>query len=641
MRYILIIPLFFIFSSLFSQAWDDFAKKSTFSVSERSPGYHPLEDLYDVNYYHVDIEVPGDTLQFTASTRILFTALEDIDTLVFELLDEISVENVRFDDDQVNEYEQSGDILYIYPQNQITKASIAGLTIDYHTSEDYNPNSGIYYLYDYTYQQYTTATLSEPFAASGWFPVKQNLRDKADSVTVWITVPLELMAGSNGLLEKITILDENRHRFEWHSEYPTAYYLISISAGNYIDYSFKIPIGDEGDSLLIQNYIYDDPEILDNEKDKIDRTADMIYLFNELIGEYPFKEEKYGHCMAAIGGGMEHQTMTTIQNFNFYLVAHELAHQWFGDNVTCGTWQDIWINEGFASYLEYVAIGKLDSDQNAREWMADAHNRAREKYDAGIFLTEAEAKVGNRIFDYGLSYKKGASILHMLRYEVGNDDIFFRIFKEFQDEFADSVAVADDFLNVTNRITGDDYTWFFDQWYYGKGYPVFNINWANINDSLIIESSQTTSNNETSFFKTHLDLQVSFLEGEDTIIKILQDDPFERYSIYLPGIVTSIIADPDNYVLKSIGIYKSLEKTPDVIVSPNPFNNYLMIQFEEPYKDKTIFLTDLKGKLMYQDKFTSQLVKLDLQKISQGIYILGVRMNGKLYSFRVVKQAQS
>ncbi|MBA7534332.1 hypothetical protein ES705_26578 [subsurface metagenome] len=163
-----------------------------------------------------------------------------------------------------------------------------------------------------------TYTLSEPYFSKGWFPCKQDLPDKADSAYIFLTVPDSLMAGSNGLLTNIKQLDNGFKRYEWKTYFPIAYYLLSLSVADYIDYSFMASTAD-GDSVLVQNFIYNDSLYFKENKDDIDATAEMIELFSQKFGTYPFKQEKYGHCVAPMGGGMEHQTMTTLVNFGFNL----------------------------------------------------------------------------------------------------------------------------------------------------------------------------------------------------------------------------------------------------------------------------------------------------------------------------------
>ena len=157
----------------------------------------------------------------------------------------------------------------------------------------------------------------------------------------------------------------------------------------------------------------------------------MITSFSRLLMDYPFSEEKYGHAMAPMGGGMEHQTMTTLQDFGFFLVAHELAHQWFGDHITCGNWQDIWINEGFASYMEYVAAQELLGQEAADGWMTNAMSVAKSRTRGSVFVPEEGVEDEYRLFDYALSYKKGAILLHMIRYELDDDDLFFGALRQY------------------------------------------------------------------------------------------------------------------------------------------------------------------------------------------------------------------
>ncbi|MEQ9306588.1 MAG: hypothetical protein RJQ14_21925, partial [Marinoscillum sp.] len=144
-----------------------------------------------------------------------------------------------------------------------------------------------------------TWTLSEPFNAKYWWPAKQDLNDKIDSIKVYITTSNHLKVGSNGLLKNIVPLSNNRVRYEWVSKYPIAYYLIAFTIGEYVEYiHYAYPQALNGDSILIQNYIYNNPETLPNYQDELDLVPRMLELFSTYFGLYPFHEEKYGHVMA-------------------------------------------------------------------------------------------------------------------------------------------------------------------------------------------------------------------------------------------------------------------------------------------------------------------------------------------------------
>src|SRR5690606_19223164 len=152
------------------------------------------------------------------------------------------------------------------------------------------------------------------------------------------------------------------------------------------------------DSMLLQDYVYDHPDVLPFFREAMDSTEMMIRYFSEQLGRYPFYQEKYGHCLSPLWGGMEHQTMTTLRHFGFELVAHELAHQWFGDYVTCASWADIWLNEGFATYGEYLALRQLRGDTAARAWLRALHSSVTGNIVQGGSVYVADTDNYHRIF---------------------------------------------------------------------------------------------------------------------------------------------------------------------------------------------------------------------------------------------------
>ena len=196
-------------------------------------------------------------------------------------------------------------------------------------------------------------SLSQPYGARDWWPCKDHPLDKADSADIWITCDSLFKVGSNGRLLAVTDNTDGTRTWKWTERYPIAAYLISIALTNYVEFSNWF-LYSPSDSMQVLNYVT--PEHLNDGLANLPRTVEMLGIFSDRFGLYPFIAEKYGHAEFGRGGAMEHQTMTSATHLAFaeYVVAHELAHQWFGDLITCANWPNLWLNEGFATYCEAV-----------------------------------------------------------------------------------------------------------------------------------------------------------------------------------------------------------------------------------------------------------------------------------------------
>ncbi len=641
------VKLFILFFFSFSFFWEAFSQEncswslnSTLISGEESPTFSKFEEVYDVKFYFLDLSIDASGESVEGSTTILLRMLENADTIAFELGNNNITDSILVGNQRIFAYNHSNDLISLSPNFVFSRDTDYMIKVYYHSTNQ--PGGGLYkgvsQATDRIYKKKTVWSLSEPFQAKDWFVCKQNLLDKSDSVWVFITTPIDQMAGSNGLLTAVRPVGLEKHRFEWKSAYPMAYYLISFSVSDYVDYSFYVSIPGVEDSILVQNFIYNDRDLLSNEKDKIDATADLLIFFSEIFGPYPFANEKYGHCMAPMGGGMEHQTMTTLVNFNFELVAHELAHQWFGDNVTCASWRDIWVSEGFASYAEYLALENLKGEETARKWLEKSYSLALNYPYSAIYLSKEEAKNTPRIFEFGLTYKKGAAILHMLREEIGNDSLFFLSLRTYQRQFKGCMAVADDFLNVVNSVTGVDYSWFFEQWYYGQGYPVTHSTWDQSSDSLRLECFQFSSKESQDPFRIHIEYKFIFEDGTDTTLRFEASQPFQKFSVFLNKKVMRVLVDPEKNILMKSEIYETFPEKAFFELSPNPFTTTLTIRFREFKRNITIYLLDLKGQLIWVNDFTGRQADLQLPSIAQGMYLILAKDNdGKKYAGRIVK----
>jgi aminopeptidase N len=599
--------------------------------------YNPLMDTYDIYFVELDIEVSDLSTYVSGNVTIHARATQELDTLLIDLKSNMILDSMLVNNKKINATRINDQIQYIFDT-----PLVIGENFDTQIFYRGTPTGGgVTNSYSSTWQKNVTWTLSESYHAYEWWPCKQVLSDKIDSTYIFLTCDDDCMAGSNGLLTNVVDLPNNKKRFEWKTNYPIDQYLISFAVAEYEDYSiYAYPAN--SDPILIQNFIYNSTGCLENYKTEIDETVNFIELFSEKFGLYPFAKEKYGHCLTQLGGGMEHQTMTTIGNFGYTLVAHELGHMWFGDYVTCATWQDIWINEGFASYTTYVALENLQAGSYAQDWMNSAHRTALTEPDKSMYIPFSEVFSERRIFNYALSYQKGPAIIHMIRHEINNDDLFFAAIQNYLFEYGDSVATGEDFKNSIKNYTGIDFDPFFEQWYYGKGSPTFNVGYAQSNDTLSMTVSQTTSSS-TPLFQMFVDYKI-YYSGGDTTVRYFQSNNQETFKIPIRETVTNIAVDPDNWILKTIGTVDSIELPGSnkslFNFSPNPVKETISINFNVRLynNEKQIQIMDINGRLIRSYTTNSNSYPIDLSFLSNGIYFIrGISAN-KSYTYKFVKQ---
>jgi len=618
-------------------------------------GYeNPLNEkwlsAYDVKFYGLDLQVSNTTTEISGSATLLVEAVRELDTVVLELQEALSVTKVEAGDGVddpdftvVSQVVHTGGVLYIPLDRSRSQGELLALRIEYggEAGQDRGFFAGITTATDPAYGFDVTYTLSEPLNAKDWFPAKQVLRDKIDSVYMNLQCERNLMVASNGVLEEIEEGPDNMHIFRWRTRYPMAYYLISFAVAEYQDFSFNAPLSGEGDSVLVQNYIYDTPKVLADWEEEILRTSPMITAFSELLMDYPFADEKYGHAMAPMGGGMEHQTMTTLQNFNFFLVAHELAHQWFGDHITCGNWQDIWINEGFASYMEYVAAQRLIGQQFADDWMNNAMSIARGETEGSVYVPAGEVEDVYRLFDYGLSYKKGAILLHMIRYHLNDDELFFGALRDYLDQYGEGLATGEDFREVLEAHSGIDFSCFFEQWYYGEGFPRFQVHWGQEGDSLVIRSEQNAVVPAvTPFFRTPFDIEIRYLDGNSEKVRLMQDAPVVDTSIAVAGPVDDLLFDPDGWLLKSVSVVNLIPEygtEKQYVIGPNPVLDELRVKFQNNPRIERVVITNMAGQEVWSAVNMDNPVRMDLSDLSPGTYLLVMYDDDRSYMEQFIK----
>ena len=546
---------YFIISFFSSEIKADYAFQNETFHSEKT--IYTDSSTYDVTWYAPSIEFSIPYRGIKASCRIAATVTtRPLNTLWVELTDSMQVDSVFINQQKVKFDRSSIGWIKAFPINTLEVGNQFIATYYYHgdVSGSSMFGGGVSHNFSETGSD-VVSSQSEAFDAKLWFPCKQELNDKADSVQVTVIAPQKFKVGSNGLLTSEKTLSGKRKQYVWISHYPVTYYLISFAASSYLDYTYSITLP-SGKQMPVVNYLYSNSSHILKDKAQLDSTAFSLLLFSKLFGEYPFANEKYGHCQAPIGGGMEHQTMTTLINFDFLLITHELAHQWFGDCITCSTWQDIWINEGFASYCEYIASENLLGALKARQWLDECFARARSSRTGSVYIPDGTQLTDDRLFSDALSYKKGAAILHILRSEIHNDSIFFSILKNYITTYKYKNASGKDFFNFVKKQTNTNYDWLMNQWYYGEGFPIYSLYWYQKENQLNIEINQKGSSIKTPLFQSTLEFSIVFKDGTDTLLRIKNNEAKTLYNIALSKEIKVIRFNPNLSILCTYSIQK-------------------------------------------------------------------------------------
>jgi aminopeptidase N len=308
----------------------------------------------------------------------------------------------------------------------------------------------------------------------------------------------------------------------------------------------------------------------------------MLRIFSDLFGLYPFFEEKYGHVDIGMGGAMEHQTLTSTTTYAENVIAHELAHQWFGDMITCRTWRDVWLNEGFAQYSTALYLERKYNTDAYWSYMRNQMGSAR--HAEGSVYVQDTTQVRD-LFDGNLVYAKGAVILHMLRHVLG-DSIFSQTLYSYANdaEHMFRTASTQDFRTVCENESGRDLEYFFDQWVFGTGYPHYTLTWdaarSGMNDIVSVTVTQVMNNGEPAYFKMPIDITIRS-DAYDTTITVFNDSIRQSFVFSVPFITRAVELDRQGWLLKDVA--EQLVQNYSLSQNyPNPFNGSTLIEFQIP-----------------------------------------------------------
>ncbi len=503
---------------------------------------------FDALELHATItpDIPART--FTGNVALNVEVMEDNPEMIAIHLCECTVQSVQLNDSPI-EYEYNGSLISIILPPGTGIGDLLNIEIDYEGPlRDDNRFGGMVY----QPAQDCLYTFGEPYSTRYWLPCYDLPFDKLDIVEMTVILEETYRVASNGVLLEETDLGDGRCRTIWRSEDPISTYLISLAAHPYI----RIPSGVYGlNDTEVNFWVYPADSAL--AAFEFGRTGQIIEYFETLFGPYPFN--KYDQAMAPIfdgWGAMEHQTCTTygenlvrMGNRNAEnIVAHELGHQWWGDWVGPLTFSHIWLNEGFASYCEVLWAEHLDPAL----------------YEQTLFIFQVyyfaeDELIRYPIYDpppdflFGLAvYKKGALVLHTLRWLVG-DENFFEALRQYGVEYGMGSAVTDEFRDVVEDVSGMELDAFFEEWVYHAGYPEYNFNTFTVTPNE--HGSQVTINLlqqqvNAPYFSTPLPIRL-FGGGGDVIVRAeVEPTAYQTLDLGdLDFVPTNWQFDPEHFII--------------------------------------------------------------------------------------------
>jgi aminopeptidase N len=603
--------------------------------------HRPLDTLtsgfgIDVHHYALNVRITEGPYSLIGEvSAIVAVGVPTISSITFDLVNALTVDSVFADDKKTGFSVGTGTVTILLPAPR-HKGETVRTRVYYHGR---SPQDGSNSFTD------TTAfdgsrwifTRSQPYGARNWWPCVDHQSDKPDSIDIMITCDKELTGVTSGTLEETVMNEDGTVTFRWKHRYPIAPYLVAVSIGKYKTFSdwYKYtPV----DSMEVVNYVLSNiGETAPSYRINTARSVAMLHLFSSLFGPYPFIKEKYGHVQYGWGGGMEHQTLTSVGSSSFSepVIAHELAHQWFGNMITCRSWSDLWLNEGFAVFFEAVYQERMHGTEAYRQRASGFLSSA--KSASGSLVVSDTASV-DQLFDVDRVYHKGAAVLHMLRRVLG-DSLFFASINAYATDtkLHYATAATSDLQHWVEMVSGRDMDWFFDQWVNGERYPVYGFSYATESAgagfAVTVRITQTTGTSNPAFFTMPLDLKFSG-RGWDTTVTVFNDSTIQTFTIVLPRRPTTVDIDPQGWILRDVvysptGIPQTEAPSTFALLQnyPNPFNPVTVIRFNIPAPEHVVLkvydalgkeIATLVDEIMETGEFER---KFDASRFASGIYV--------------------
>jgi len=453
-----------------------------FGFGERFPSggeLHPLQAVYDVSYYDITLDVDAENKTIAGNSRIRARALNDLETIRLNLVDELKVERVEVNGSAAA-FSHRDMVLSVEPDEELGGGRLFDVTVYYSGKPPearFPPWQGGFSWEKDSAGKHWVAISCQGEGAKIWFPCKDHPSDEPDSVALNITVPNPYFVAATGLLQGV---DSSRSKltYHWKTYYPVNNYNINWSMGMYKKVSREYVSADGPDFPLV---FYVLEEGLPGAHTLLDEAAEMLQSLSGYFGPYPWAKEKMGLLYTPFLG-MEHQTLiaygneyqqkTTAGIVYDDLLLHELAHEWWGNKVTVGDWADFWLHEGFASYSEALYLRDIGGEEAYHARLSQQKRMIRHRNP----LVPGENMTTEQAYNSDIYYK-GSAVLHVLRFVTG-DSAFFDAIYTFASDHAYSypnTVDTEDFLKLINATSGMDLSNLFDLYVYSTDVPVIEV----------------------------------------------------------------------------------------------------------------------------------------------------------------------
>ena len=623
-----------IFVQIYAQKNEEAERKSM--INKELLKYSKMVDYnvnpntlnYDLRYQRLELDLDPAQQFVSGTVTSHFVPNQNISSIYFDLSDALTVSEVKYHGAILPFTQLATKELKIDFPAVIPSSSLDSLSIKYSGAPDTGGSAGDAFTVSTQNGTPVLYTLSEPYGAQEWFPTKQSLNDKIEKVDLKINTPSQYNVASNGKLYSETLLPGNRKLTFWQTNYPIPAYLIALGITNYT----KLNDTMGSPAFPFVNYLYPSTTSNSTVMSNIEWTKTVMNTFEQYFGPYPYRNEKYGHMQFGWGGGMEHATMSSMGSWGRGIIAHELAHQWFGDKVTCGAWNDIWLNEGFATFGEHLANEKLlMTNSQFMSYLSSEMNYITSSSGGSVYVSDTNLGNTGAIFSGRLSYSKGGYVVRMIKWILG-DDVFYSALKDYHSrpELAYGYAKTADLKNSLLISTGKDFTEFFNDWIYGQGHPTYQIRWNQTSDQMLrFKVGQTTSHSSVNFFEMPLPIKVNGTGGQVAYLVLNHTTKNQNFAEQIDFPVSSVQFNYENQILQrnstvtkdtTILAVNDSGKDP-VKVYPNPVKNFLSVSGIT--KDQQYEIYSMDGKLIKTGTYSSGKT-IDVNILTKGVYLLKI-----------------